>query len=420
MQRKYNKLFRNTIFLYLMTFSNQLINLITIPYQTRVLGPVIYGKISVATSLMMYVQLIMDFGFLLSATEKVARNRDDTDYTSRLFTAVTMIKVVLGICAGVVLYGVCGAIAQLRMDRILYMLYYMAYAVSALIPDFLYRGREEMQTVTVRTVLIRLFFASLMLIFVRESDDYLWLPLLLLAGNLIAVVFSFWHVRKVFSVEFRAVDPQFLLRTIRDAVPFFISRIAITFYQALSALILGVRFAGQPVIGYYGSADKLLGIARSFSSPVADSLYPHMVRRKDYSIIRKLLLVTIPVILVGAAFVFWQAEWICVLLFGEEYAAAGNILRCLLPAMIVTLPTYILSFPTLNPIGLSGYANLSNVIGCGVMVALLGVLFAIDRVDAYSLCIAASISEVTVCLFRAAIAWKYRDRMKTGTKKFPE
>ena len=80
--------------------------------------------------------------------------------------------------------------------------------------------------------------------------------------------------------------------------------------------------------------------------------------------------------------------------------------------MVVTLPSYILSFPTLNPIGLSRYANLSNVIGCGVMVALLGVLFAIDRVDAYSLCIAASISEVSVCLFRGAIAWKYRDRMK--------
>ena len=412
MQRKHNKLLLNTIFLYLMTFSNQLINLITIPYQTRVLGPVIYGKISVAVSLMMYVQLIMDFGFLLSATEKIARNREDTDHSCRLFTAVTMIKVILGIFAGVALYAVCGAIEQLRMDRALYMLYYMAYAVSALIPDFLYRGREEMKTITIRTVLIRLFFASLMLCFVRNAEDYLRLPLLLLVGNLIAVVFSFWHVRKIFAVKFRSVDWPFLVTTVRDTIPFFISRIAITFYQALNAVILGVRFAGQPVIGYYGSADKLLGIARSFSSPVADSLYPHMVRRKDYSIIRKLLMVTMPVILLGAVFVFWKAEWICALLFGAEYAPAGNILRCLLPAMVVTLPSYILSFPTLNPIGLSRYANLSNVIGCGVMVALLGVLFAIDWVDAYSLCIAASISEVSVCLFRGAIAWKYRDRMK--------
>ena len=79
MPRKEGTLFQNTAFLYLMTFSNQLINLVTIPYQTRVLGPVVYGKISVAASLMVYVQLVMDFGFILSATEKVARNRNNAD-----------------------------------------------------------------------------------------------------------------------------------------------------------------------------------------------------------------------------------------------------------------------------------------------------------------------------------------------------
>lgn len=407
-----NKLLRNTLFLYLMTFSNQLINLVTIPYQTRVLGPVIYGKISVAASLMMYVQLIMDFGFLLSATEKVSRNRHDAAYNSRLFTTVTGVKILLGLAAGGLLWSVCGAFEALRMDRNLYMLYYLAYVVSALLPDFIYRGQEEMQTVTIRTVLIRAGFASLMLLFVREPGDYLRLPLLLLIGNAAAVVFSFWHVKKLFDVSFRMPDRDFVVKTVRDTLPFFMSRIAITFYQALNALILGVKFAGQAVIGYYGSADKMLGIARSFSSPVADSLYPHMVHKKDYRIIRKLMMLVMPVILVGAVVVFWQAEWFCVLLFGEEYAAAGNILRCLLPAMIVTFPSYILSFPTLNPIGLSHYANRSNVIGCLVMLVQLGILFAGGWINVYTLCIASSISEVTVCAFRACVAWKYRDRMK--------
>lgn len=412
MPKKDSKLLQNTAFLYLMTFSNQLINLLTIPYQTRVLGPVVYGKISVAASLMVYVQLIMDFGFILSATEKVARKRNEVEYISRLFTAVTIIKLVLGVGAGSILYVVCGSIHALRTDRMLYMLYYAAYVVNALLPDFIYRGKEQMRTITVRTVFIRMFFASLMLIFVKESADYWKLPLLLFTGNLLAVAFSFWHVRKTFSVRLSMPDSAFLLETIQDTIPFFVSRIASTFYQALNTLILGVKYSGQAVIGYYGSADKLLGIAKSVSAPVADSLYPYMVRKKDYRMIRRLLLITMPVILAGAAFVFWKAEWVCTLLFGTEYAQAGNILKCLLPAMIVIFPTYILCFPTLNPIGLSNYANLSNVIGCAVMLLLLGLLFVLDSINVYSLCIASSISEVTVCLFRAGVAWKYRDRLK--------
>lgn len=412
MRFKNKTLLWNTVFLYLMTFSNQLINLIMIPYQTRVLGPIIYGKISVATSLMVYVQLIMDFGFILSATEKVARNRQDTDYISRLFTAVTVIKLLLIGAAGVLLYSVCGAVDALRTDRLLYMLYYAAYAVNALVPDFVYRGKEQMRTITIRTVLIKVMFAAITLVFVRKSSDYLLLPIFLLIGNVVAVLFSFWHVNKIFSVFFKVPSKKFLRDTFHDAVPFFVSRIASTVYQALNTLILGIKYEGQAVVGYYGSADKLLGLAKSVSYPVADSLYPHMVRKKDYSIIRKLLLTVMPVILVGAVFVFWKAEWICTLLFGAEYADTGNILRCLLPAMVVIFPTYILCFPTLNPIGLSKYANFSNVIGCVIMVMALGVLFVIDGVNVYSLCIASSISEVSVFLFRAGVAWKYRDRMK--------
>ncbi len=417
MRFKNKTLVWNTFFLYLMTFSNQLINLVLIPYQTRVLGPVIYGKISVATSLMVYVQLIMDFGFILSATEKVARNRQDSDYISRLFGAVTLIKVLLGGVAGALLFAVCGGIEALQADRTLYMLYYAAYALNALLPDFIYRGEEQMRTITFRTVLIRAFFAALMLVFVRESGDYLILPILLLIGNLAAVVFSFVHVHKVFRVNFSIPDGRFIKEVLQDTVPFFVSRIASTFYQALNTIILGVKFTGQAVIGYYGSADKLVGIAKTVSSPVADSLYPHMVRKKDYTVIRKLLMTVMPVILLGAVFVFWKAEWICTLLFGAEYADTGNILRCLLPAMVVIFPTYILCFPTLNPIGLSRYANFSNVIGCVIMLVSLGILFVMDSINVYSLCIASSVSEVSVFVFRAGVAWKYRDRMQLKKEK---
>ena len=408
------KLFQNTLFLYIMIFSNQLISLLTIPYQTRVLGPVIYGKTSVAVSLMMYVQLIMDFGFLLSATEKITRYKDDLAFKNRLFTAVTICKVCLGLLVAGAIYAVCTWIPSLRLDRDLYLLYFLAYSINALVPDFIYRGQEEMRTITFRTLFIRVFFASLMLIFVTEQSHYLRLPILLFLGNLLAVLFSFWHVQRRFGIHFVIPGHTFTKQTVLDSAPFFLSRIATTFYQALIGMILGVRFVGQAVVGYYGASDKILGLVKSVSSPVADSLYPHMVRTKDYSLIRKILLVTCPVILLCAVVAYFQAEWICVLMFGEEYRPAAGVLRCMVPAMMVVLPTYILSFPALAPIGLSRYANISNLIGCVTMLVLLGILYLCNYVNVFSLCIAGSIAEVSVLAFRAVIVWKFRDRMKSG------
>ena len=58
--------------LYALTFSTYALNLIVVPYQTRVLGPDKYGLIGIAAAIVVYVQLVIDFGFLLSATEDVS------------------------------------------------------------------------------------------------------------------------------------------------------------------------------------------------------------------------------------------------------------------------------------------------------------------------------------------------------------
>ena len=42
------KLISNTVFLYLMTTSIQILNLLTVPYLSRVLGPTEYGQLALA------------------------------------------------------------------------------------------------------------------------------------------------------------------------------------------------------------------------------------------------------------------------------------------------------------------------------------------------------------------------------------
>ena len=88
-------LLKNTIMLYILQFSTYLLSFIVVPYETRVLGPEFYGKLGVAMSIMVYFQLIIDFGFILSATEDVSRNREDKNYLRRIFSAVTISNLIL-------------------------------------------------------------------------------------------------------------------------------------------------------------------------------------------------------------------------------------------------------------------------------------------------------------------------------------
>lgn len=63
----------------------------------------------------------------------------------------------------------------------------------------------------------------------------------------------------------------------KNSIPFFISRFASTFYQALNVIILGKIYGNSPIVGYYTSSDKVITLSKMASSPIADSLYPWLM-----------------------------------------------------------------------------------------------------------------------------------------------
>lgn len=398
-------LIKNTAFLYLLTFSTQLLALITVPYLTRVLGPVTYGRLGVALSLMTYAQLVLDFGFILSATELVSRFSENKNQLCTVFSSVTAIKLILGVLFGIILTIICGTVSSLKKDRTLYAIFYLAYLINSFLPDYLYRGKEQMKQITIRTVGIKIFFTGLIFFTIKSETDIILYPVLLLIGNLIAVFWSYYDIKNQYDVSFCIINRNDITSLLKRTFPFFVSRIASTFYQAANTLIVGILYPGQSVVGYYACADKMMSMVKSASSPIADSLYPYMMKNRDFKLIKKLMIIITPVILFGAGIGFVYAQPICVILFGEEYAGAANILRCLIPAMVVILPTFTICFPVLVPLGLSRYANISNVIGAILQICFLLVLWKTRNLNVYSVCIFSSISEIMVFVFRFSVAF---------------
>lgn len=412
MKSETSRLARNTAFLYLLAFSSQLLNVVTIPYQTRVLGPSWYGVVGMAVGVMGFVTIFLDFGFLLSATRRVAEEREDPSALRRILTAVTLAKGILAVVAGAILAIVVAAVDSFSEHALLFALYFAAYAVNAFLPDYLYRGIEDMKTITLRTVGVRVLFTVLVFVFLRSPADVLALPLLLLVGNALAVAYSFVDLRKRFGVSPCPVSWGDVRHTMVESFPFFASRSAATAYQSLNAVLLGALYPGQPSVGFFSAADKILNVAKSASSPVADSLFPYMVKSKNYRLCFKVLLASLPILLVVGATVLFFADDLCALLFGEEYRAAGILLRCLLPALLVIFPTYVVCFPILVPMGLSRQANRSTLVGAVVQIVLLLLLLASGWFNAMTLCVAASISEVTVFLYRVGTVLAHRDRLR--------
>lgn len=77
MKESERTLAKNTFFLYVMQISGYVFPLLTFPYLPRVLGAERYGTVVFANAVMQYFSMLLEFGFILSATRTCSECRDD-------------------------------------------------------------------------------------------------------------------------------------------------------------------------------------------------------------------------------------------------------------------------------------------------------------------------------------------------------
>ena len=89
--------------LYIMNITQLVLPLITLPYLTRVLSVDGYGVVSYVKSIIIYATLVIEFGFLLSATREVVKVKNDPHKLGLVIGRTTVAKLILSLVAFVIL-----------------------------------------------------------------------------------------------------------------------------------------------------------------------------------------------------------------------------------------------------------------------------------------------------------------------------
>ncbi len=410
--RNKKKLLENTIMLYILTFSSYFFNFVTIPYQTRVLGPEIFGKVGFALAFATYFKLLFDFGFLLSATEDVSKTRDDKDALSKIVSEVNALKMILIFIGLIVFLVIILNFKVFSGDLFLFILYFIYVAIDSFQPDYLYRGLEDMKVITIRNVIIKSIFCVMIFIFLKKPSQYLMIPAFNIISSTIALVLVYYDVFKRIKLNITKVDFLGVKKLFNNSKIFFLSRIASTLYSATNTFILGIVYPSGPTLGYYTSSDKILTAGRSAVSPISDSIYPYMVKNRDFKLIKKILYILMPIITICGIIGFIYARPICGIIFGDEYLDAYVILRYMIPLLFMTLPTYLLGFPTMTPLGLKKEANFSVIFASIYHIVIVFILFVVKKLNVNSICILTITTEFLVLLIRVVYIYRYKKERK--------
>ena len=410
-------LLENTVMLYILQFSNMALGLLTQGYQMRVLGLDNVGVLSAAQYATNFFQILIDFGFIYSATAKVSRFREDKNVLNKVLTCVILAKAMFMAVSFLILFAFIAPTLPDMSQVLVYAFYLISVCTYALLPDFMYRGLEQMSTITIRAVAIK-FFATLMIfLFVHQPGDYFLVPLFTAVGNLGAIVFVYWHLFRRVGIHFCRVTWREIWVELKDSSQFFLSKVAASINSNLNGILLN-SLAGPAATGLYANADKVIGAAKSGMSPIADSLYPHMMKHKNFSLIKKAMLIVYPVILLGCAVVFIFAEPLLVFWLGAEGSQVVLPLRLLIPVAVFSFPNYVLGYPTLGAMGLAKYANIAVVFGTAVYLLGALLLWFIVGINLVTLCLLTSVTEGSILAFRLVVIVKNRKLM--GASRTPQ
>lgn len=405
-----NNLAKNTIALYIMNIVKLIFPLITLPYLTRILSTEVYGSVTYIKSLIVYVQLFLDFGFLLSATKDIVKAKMDKNKIGSIVGNTIVEKIVLGFLSSVLYLIICIMIPIIRNNFLFALIYLVATLLSIFILDFLYRGIEKMNYVAIPYIFSKTICLILTFILVKNDSDIIYIPILELIGNLVAAFLSLLFLKKV-EIKINFTNVKNCIKEIKESAIYFISNFATTIFGALTTIIAGFYVTIEN-IAFWGICMQLLSAAKALYNPLTNSLYPYMLRKKDLSLVNKIAVMMIFPMIIGIIFVIFGNQLILNIIGGEKYISAGYILIYLLPAFVFSFYSILYGWPVLGAIDKIKETSFSTVLASLVQIFGLIIIAFFNIFNLKSLAICCSLTELFLFIIRFRIVLKNKKQFK--------
>lgn len=313
--------------------------LVTIPYLTHILGPSGWGFLALAQGLGQYISLMVEYGFALSATREVARNRENRDALGTIVASVTAAKGILALISLIAVALVQAFYPPLQHQQSLLWGAYAWGVVQGFSFLWFFQAIEQLRAIAMYEMVSRCVAAAAIFLFVRKAEDVYLVLVLQGAAALIPVLAGAWMCRRFIGGIGRW--HRHVLPGLRLGWSMFVFRGSVSLYTYANNLILGM-FAPAAIVGFYSGAERLSRSLLALVTPVQQVLFARQSHEAVHSKAalrsnaRKALLAMIIVGFGLSAAAFFGAPLMVRILLGESFTASIQLIRILaiLPLLI--------------------------------------------------------------------------------------
>ena len=370
----YRTLLKNYSSLSLVQLSNYILPLLTLPYLARVLGTEHFGLIIMAQATMIYLTLLTDYGFNLSATKEIANHQQDKHAVGHIFSTIMSIKCGLLTIGAIILTILIHTIPLFAIHQKLFILSYLIVIGNSFLPTFLFQGLEKMSFIALFNFTGKVVFTGLIFIIIQSQSDYYLVHAIWGVSYILVDIGSIYIIINKLNIPILLPTWNKIKQYLHLSFEYFLSRIAIAIYLNANVILVGLILSPTSA-GHYGGAEKLLFALTTFYAPLIETIYPYISRTKNKPFIKKIVLITSAVNTLGCAIAFFMAPIIVPIILGKAFIPSIPLFQWMLVVALLHLPTSMIGYPVLGALGYEKTANRSVIFGALVHIILLATCY---------------------------------------------
>lgn len=397
----------NAVMNTLLTASSMLVNVITVPYATRVLSVEGYGDVMFAQNVSQWLSAMCLIGVPTYGLRECARVRDDPREMARV---VRELLVIITIFTAVVLAGFGVSILIVPRFRQIAALMWV-FLVSTLLlsygVEWFFQAIEQYKYITIRSMVFKMLSLVAMLVFVRGEDDYLAygviLALVVCGNNVLNLA------RMLRMVSFSGLGPMRIGRHLKPLASYAALSIASSVYLAFDSILLGMLSPSNVQVGLYQLASKLKGICFSVINAIIGVLIPRLsyyAKRdpeKYGALLRRGWGFLLNLCLGIALYLLVYAYPLVVLISSEKYADAVLPVRIIGLVNLLSCMSYFFGLCILSPLDQESKLARANL--TGAPISLVCNLLLDGTFGATGAAISVCLAELVIFLMQLHDCW---------------
>ncbi len=405
---KYSNAFINTVMLYILTAAKTIFPLIILPFLTRVLSVETYGMVSYVKSLVGYEQIIIDFGFMLSAVKDIVEAKNDENKISYIIGDTVVSKSIIAVISYILFIFISLKTNILQGNVIFALLSLTVPLLSCFLMDFLFRGIEKMHLITIIFVFMKTISTVMTILLIKNDNDVLLIPIFDIVSSILAIGLT-WVIIKKLGFKFKFTNIKNCLQKLKTSFKYFTNSIASTAFGALNTIVIGAYMSDAQQIAFWSVSMQIVGAVQNLYAPISSGIYPYMIKYRDLNLIKKIMIIFMPLILLGVGICYKMTPFVLSIVAGEEYIAAANVFKCLLPVLVMSFPVAIFGWSALGAINRVKETTLSTTYGAIFQITGLFILILTNHFSLIYVALIRNLSEFTMLLSRVIYLYKYRN-----------